>query len=191
MDNYTFLCLTPQEWEIVNGFANWFAAIGTIAAVVVALWLARRQDQPRVSLRAEVSSVWFEEGSEKNREYLSVYAVNVGDRPVTISHLSLRFGLFRKLWVGVPLPDQEVSSQFPTEITYGKEAKWFIPLKINNFKWCENVASFLADSYQSTPIRFASVYATTTTGKMFKAHSGSSVAAAFNKALKRNVGSEG
>lgn len=184
MTTGTFLGFTPQEWEIVNGFANWLAAIGTIAAVVVALWLARRQDQPRVTLQAEVSSVWFDKKSEKNREYLSVRAVCVGDRPVTILHLSLRFGLFRKLWVAVPMPDQELSSPFPTEITYGKEAKWFIPLETNDFKWRKNVANFLADAHQSTRIRFASVYAATTTGRMIKAHSGSSVAAAFNKALK-------
>ena len=190
MNNCTFLGLTPQEWEIVNGFANWLAAIGTIAAVVVALYLARRQDQPRVTLYAEVLSVWFAKGSEKNREYLSIRAVNVGDRPVTISHLSLRFGLFRKLWVGVPTPDQEVSSPFPTEITYGKEAAWLIPLEKSDFKWRESVANFLADSHRGIRIRFASVYATTTTGRMLKAHSGSSVAAAFYKVLK-NVGSKG
>lgn len=185
MNSSAFLGLLPQEWEIVNGFANWLSAIGTIAAVVVALWLARRQDQPRVAIQAEVSLVWFEKGSEKNREYLSVYAVNVGDRPVTISHLSLRFGLFRKLWVAVPLPDQELSNSFPTEITYGKEAKWFIPLERDGFKWCESAASFLADSYRRVPIRFASVYATSTTGRVFRAKSGSSVAAAFNKTLKK------
>jgi len=191
MTNCTFFSIfTLQEWEVVNGFANWLAAIGTISAVIVALWLARRQEHPRVTLHAEVSSVWFEKGSEKNREYLEVRAVNVGDRPVTISHLSLRFGLFRKLWVGVPIPDKEVSSPFPIEITYGKEATWLIPLEKDNFKWREDVAKFLADASRSTRIRFASVYATTTTGKIFKAHSGGSVAAAFNKVLK-NVGSEG
>lgn len=185
MNSSAFLGLMPQEWEIVNGFANWLSAIGTIAAVVVALWLARRQNQQRVAIKAEVSLVWFDKGSEKNREYLSVCAVNVGDRPVTISHLSLRFGFFRKLWVAVPLPDQEVSSSFPTEITYGREAKWFIPLERDGFKWCEGVAGFLADSYRSMPIRFASVYAISTTGRVFKASSGSSVATAFNKTLKK------
>ncbi len=179
-------CSTSPEYA----FASWLAAIGTISAVIVALWLAHRQEHPRVTLHAEVSPVWFEKGSEKNREYLLVRAVNVGSRPVTISHLSLRFGLFRKLWVSVPIPDKEVSSPFPIELTYGKEEKWLIPLEKDNFKWCEDVAKFIADSSRSTRIRFASVYATTTTGKILKASSGGSVAAAFNKVLK-NVGSEG
>jgi hypothetical protein len=98
MDNFAFLGLSLHEWEVVNGFANWLVAIGTIAAVVVALRLARKQDKPRVALRAEVSWGWFAKGSEKNREYLSVSAVNVGDRPMTVSHLSLRFGSLRKVW---------------------------------------------------------------------------------------------
>jgi hypothetical protein len=185
MDSSTFLGLMPQEWEIVNGFANWLSAIGTIAAVVIAFWLAHRQGQPRVSIQAEVSPVWFEKGSEKNREYLSVCVVNMADRPVTISHLSLRFGLFRKLWVGLPSPDQEVSSPFPIEITYGKEARWFIPLESEGFKWQEGVASFLSDSYKNWPIRFAAVYATTVTGRVFKARSDSSIAVSFSKALEK------
>ena len=189
MNICTFLGLTPQEWEIVNGFANWLAALGTIAAVVVALWLAYRQDKPRLILQADISLVWVEKGTEKNREYLSVRAINVGDKPVTITRLSIRFGLFRKLWVAMPIPDQAVSSPFPTEITYGQEAEWLIPLEKNHFKWCENVAKFLADSRHGTRIHFASVYATTTTGRMLRAQSGSSVASAFNKALK-NVDSK-
>lgn len=184
MNNHTVLGFTMQEWEIINIFANWFAAAGTIAAVVVALWLARRQDRPRVSLRAEISSVWFGKGSEKNREYLVIRAVNVGDRPVTISHLSIRFGFFQKIWVGVPLPDRETSSAFPAELSYGKEATWYIPLEHDDLKWQENISKFLAESFKIGRTRCASVFATTTTGLVIKANSGSSVATAFNKFSK-------
>lgn len=173
-----------QEWEVINSFSNWFSAIGTIAAVVVALCLARRQDKPRASLRAEISSVWFEKGSNKNREYLVIRAVNIGDRPVTISHLSIRFGFFRRVWVGVPLPDRETSSTFPTELSYGKEAIWYIPLERDDFKWQENISKFLGESFKNGRIRCASVFATTTTGLLIKANSGSSVATAFNKCSK-------
>lgn len=173
-----------QEWEVINSFANWFAAAGTIAAVFVALWLARRQDRPRISIQAEISSVWFEKGSEKNREYLVIRAVNIGDRLVTISHLSIRFGCFRKVWVAVPLPDQETSSSFPTELSYGKEANWYVPLQKDDFKWQENISRFLTESFKNSRIRCALVFATTTTGILIKANSGSSIAAAFNKCLK-------
>ena len=184
MNNHTLFGFTMQEWEIINSFANWFAATGTIAAVVVSLWLARRQDRPRVSLQAEISSVWFEKESDKNREYLMIRAANIGVRPVTISHLSIRFGCFRKVWVAVPLPDLETSSTFPTELSYGKEASWYVPLEKGEFKWQENISRFLAESFKNSRIRCAAVFATTTTGILIKANSSSSIKAAFNKCLK-------
>ena len=184
MSDPTIFGMSDHEWGVINGLANWFAAFGTIAVVVVSLWLARRQNRPRVNVRAEVSTVWFEKGSDKNREYLVVRAVNVGDRPVTITHLSLRFGLFRKLWVGIPLPDPDVSSSFPVELAYGKEASWYFPLETKNHKWREGVASFLGEAEHRVRVSFASVFATTATGETLKAQSGSGVAIAFSKAVE-------
>ena len=190
MSDPTIFGMSDHEWEVINGLANWFAAFGTIAAVVVSLWLARRQNRPRVNVRAEVSTVWFEKGSDKNREYLVVRAVNVGDRPVTITHLSLRFGLFRKLWVGIPLPDPDVSSPYPVELAYGKEASWYFSLETKNHKWRDGVASFLGNSENRARVSFVSVFATTATGETLKAQSGSSVAIAFSKAVE-NAKSKG
>ena len=40
MNDPVFLGLSKAHWELFNSFSTWLSAIGTIAAVVVSLWLA-------------------------------------------------------------------------------------------------------------------------------------------------------
>ena len=50
MPEPTFLGVAKSTWDIVNGFANWLAAIGSIAAAVVALYIANRSARPTARL---------------------------------------------------------------------------------------------------------------------------------------------
>ncbi len=43
---------TQDTWEFINSFADWFSAVGTFAAVIVALLLAMRDR----TIRLEVSA---------------------------------------------------------------------------------------------------------------------------------------
>ncbi len=183
MNDSTIFGVSPQKWEIINGFANWLSAIGTLAAVLVTLWLVRRQDRPRLKVFASVSSVWFAKNSPKNRKYLIITAVNIADRPASIRYLSLKFGLLRKEGVEAP-PDPEISSSLPTEITYGQEAKWYIPLETNDRKWLNEVADYLMSQRPRVRVGVVSVYAQTTVGYKIKAKTGGSVARAFKNACK-------
>ena len=185
MSDCTFLGLSPQEWEIINGFANWLAAIGTIAAVVVSLWLARRQDKPRGNIWADVSPVYFSKNSPNNRTYLIVKAVNVGDRPITVTHLSLSFGLFKKVYVAIPKACPEISALLPVELPYGKEVEWYIPLETEQFKWVDNVAKHIIESHPRVHVRAVRVHAYTASGHVLESKPDVSVASAFEQACER------
>lgn len=42
----TLFGVSKSLWDIINGFANWFAAAGSFAAAAVALYLANRAARP-------------------------------------------------------------------------------------------------------------------------------------------------
>lgn len=73
-----------ESWRFINTFAPWLSALGTITAVVVSLWLARRQG---IRLRASVGV--FKELVGPNPGSRSVLAsvTNCGVRPVRISNI--------------------------------------------------------------------------------------------------------
>jgi hypothetical protein len=64
--------------------ATWLTAIGTVGAVIVALWLARRSDSERLVL-----------GSNLTDRQLEIYVVNTSDRPIHVRDADLHVGRWR------------------------------------------------------------------------------------------------
>lgn len=64
--------------------ANWLTALGTVGAVIVALWLARRSDAERLIF-----------GSNLTDRMLEIYVVNASDRPIHLRDGDFELGRFR------------------------------------------------------------------------------------------------
>src|SRR5687767_10569101 len=89
-DAYEFLGLTGSQWAFINTFAPWLSALGTLCAVTVSLWLARRASTPRA--RAAVGIVYIFNTPMGTQELLSFSLVNRGDRPITVSSIGWEYG---------------------------------------------------------------------------------------------------
>lgn len=61
--------MTRETWQFINAAAAWFSALATFAAVVVALYLARKGNRIELEVRAGLRKVAFLGGPHK----LSVY----------------------------------------------------------------------------------------------------------------------
>ena len=87
--------MVTSSWEIANTLAQAVAAFGTLAAVIVSLWLARRQGAPRVKVR---NGVMIQLGGAQpmRSEYFQVAATNTGHRDVVVNGIGWRVGRFRK-----------------------------------------------------------------------------------------------
>jgi ABC-type Fe3+ transport system permease subunit len=48
-----------ETWRFINTFADWLAALGTVGAVVVALYLARKGNRIELEVRAGLRKVAF------------------------------------------------------------------------------------------------------------------------------------
>src|SRR5688572_29955936 len=83
-------------WQFINTFADWFAAAGTIAAVIVAIYLARRDKTVRLSINAGVRLIVTPGVKGPHPEYLSITAVNIGHREAQITNIGWHVGLFKR-----------------------------------------------------------------------------------------------
>ncbi len=127
------------QWELINSFANWFAAIGSIAAAATALYIANRSARPtaRVSVGHRIL---LGSGIKKPYPEFAVFRiVNTGDRPIRVSQIGWRTGLFRKRFA-IQMYEPTQSSPLPVELSHGQEASWMVPLRDREVHWIDRFA---------------------------------------------------
>lgn len=121
------------NWTLINSFAPWFSAVGTISAVIVALYLSRK-DRPKLKVKADIQILISNEIKDRPR-YLTIEIVNIGVRPIKVVSVGWTIGLFKKQsYIQILTKDNTdilanlYSSNLPIKLNEGDEAKWLIPL---------------------------------------------------------------
>ena len=128
--------LSREDWEFINTFAGWFSAIGTLIAVIVALYIANRSIRHKVRAWAG-HRISIGPGSNEPYPELIVFGiVNKGERPLVISHIGWKVGLFKKRHA-IQRYDESMSSKLPIKLEHGEEANWYIPLNARDEPWLE------------------------------------------------------
>lgn len=151
MPEPSFLGLSKSHWDLFNGFANWFAAIGSIAAAAVALCLANRSAKPSAKVLVGHRIIVGPSSTKPYPEFAEFRIVNTGDRPIRVIQLGWRAGLFRKRYA-VQMYEAAQSSPLPVELSHGQEARWFIPLSVHEEPWPEYFAKTMLVPYYRTAI---------------------------------------
>jgi hypothetical protein len=127
------------QWELFNSFANWFAALGSIAAAATALYIATRSARPRA--RVSVGHrILVGPGSKKPYpEFVEFRIVNTGDRPIRVSQIGWRTGLLPKRFA-IQTYEPTQSSPLPVELSHGQAASWMVPLSGQEEPWIDYFA---------------------------------------------------
>jgi hypothetical protein len=120
---------TKETWLFINTFADWFSAVGTIAAVITSLYLARAQERVKLRLYSGHRLLLATGRPDLRSEYVLVSVTNLGHRAVTITGIGWKSGIFRKKYGVQTTSSDGLSSTIPIQIADGHEAKWFIPLR--------------------------------------------------------------
>ena len=137
-----------ETWRFINSFAPWLSALGTSAAVIVSLYLARRG--ARLSVRISANIVKLTEPDSP--EYLRIAVVNRGFRDVPVAGIVWkRWLLGKQVWVVLP-PDDAHSTKLPKRLQYGEEAQFFFPT--NTFR---NAAGALLKTLKQSTLSSLSV----------------------------------
>jgi hypothetical protein len=131
---------TKDQWDVINVLGTWMSAFGSIAAAIVALYLANRSGAQRA--KATVTTIIvFTPRSElfanhkEVEHFLRFEIVNRGDRPVRIVSLGWRAGFFRKSQCVQMIPEVAGNSSLPVNLEHGESARWLIPLKDSPESW--------------------------------------------------------
>lgn len=138
-----------ETWRFINTFAPWLSALGTTAAVIMSLYLARRSTRPK--LRVSMSIMFgFLPGTSIKKEYLLIAAVNAGFRDVTVKGLAWRI---RRPWprTFIVIPPGNQSKNLPAKLTYGDETSFLFP--VDDFP--EQAAPLLAELRKRRWLSFA------------------------------------
>jgi hypothetical protein len=106
--------------------ADWVSGLGTIFAVVVALYLSKEGQRIRLTGRAGIS---FLVGNGMPAQKIFAFSVtNVGARTTIVTNIGMRVGFFKKQYAIIPHGFSINSSPVPCQLADGESAYWHIPL---------------------------------------------------------------
>ena len=153
--------MSPDEtMQLWTALGTWFAAVGTISATVVALWLARRAE--RVKLKASVGIRWvIDTPPDKPREILECQVTNLGERPVTVTETGWFFGKKESWPYAIQLLGPSSPDKYPKRLEHGETA-WFWIDFAESPNWKED---FVTDMQGDTSLECLRAYIATSVGR--------------------------
>ncbi len=145
--------MAKETWQFVNTFAPWLSALGTIAAVITALYLARRADKIRLQLRVGIRMIAVRGGvGDHGKEYVWVIWKPVPWR---------KSGL---IWIA---PENQYSSKFPTTIDDGESANYVLPVEEFRERFGDRAREFFAGFAGGIRLKTLRFCVSTSTGDTF------------------------
>jgi hypothetical protein len=155
-------------WEFINSFADWFSAVGTIAAVIAALSLARQDRRVRLRVNAGSRVMVSQNPTSTPSDQLLIGITNIGHREAQISNIGWKVGIFKKKF-SIQTPSFDAySSSIPSRLRDGEEARFLIPLD-DEIDWLGNFVQQFLKPYPKVLVHFVWVQAHTSVGKTFEA----------------------
>jgi hypothetical protein len=133
MDTYTV-----DYWRFVNSFAPWLSAIGTLSAVIVAIYLARRDKFVRLKCVAGIRMLMGPD-FPNHPELISISITNIGMRKAKIDGLSMKIGVIKPIFLElIPPRDDRSSSPLPVVLGDGDRASYHFALDLFSDVKAEN-----------------------------------------------------
>jgi len=111
---------TEINW---GSIADWVSGIGSLSAVIAALYLSKAN--MRVRLYGTCGHrIVFEHGKDAQHHLISIFVTNIGARSTVISNISLRFGLIKKKYGIIKILEGEFTQPIPKTLVDGEQGHW-------------------------------------------------------------------
>lgn len=114
-----------QQIQIWVAVGTWVAGLATLAAVIVALRLAKKVEKVRLKVRVGLRELFMGDGSPP-QEHLAISVTNLGERAVTINSVGWAVGKGKHRKFAMQPEAAAYSAHYPIELTYGKEANFMV-----------------------------------------------------------------
>src|SRR5438552_2052649 len=85
-----------DTWAALSAIASILAALGTLAAVIVALRLARRDYTPRLSITNAIMQTTDRVIDDKPLQLVTICGTNLGRTTITVKGIFWTFGWIRR-----------------------------------------------------------------------------------------------
>jgi hypothetical protein len=119
-----------------GSIADWASGIGSLSAVITALYLSRSAQ--RIKLHGLCGHRVVVEQGQKSQSLISIIVTNTGMRTTNIKSIGLRFGLFQKRYAILKLQKDKFMDPIPRPLGDGEQAHWGIPLDEKQ-KWIDDL----------------------------------------------------
>ncbi|HSH98896.1 MAG: hypothetical protein ACAH07_06105 [Methylophilaceae bacterium] len=116
-----------QQIQIWNAAGTWLAAIGTLAAVIFALYTSKKAVNQDLDIRIGIRSIvgGFE---SSDAEFVSFQVTNKGLNTVTINNLGWKAGRGKKKLLCIQMIDRQLANSIPKELAHGQTASFMFSL---------------------------------------------------------------
>jgi hypothetical protein len=114
-----------QKIQIWVAVGTWVAGLATLAAVIVALRLAKQVEKVKLKVYAGLRELVMGDGSPF-QDHLCINVTNLGERPVTIHSAGWAVGKGKHRRFAIQTVAAVYTTQYPVELAYGKEAKFMV-----------------------------------------------------------------
>lgn len=81
----------------LGSIADWISSIGTLCAVMVALYLANRERKPRAKVTSSFLHLIYDSGPEKEPSAVVANIVNIGLVPIHLKECAIRVGKNKRM----------------------------------------------------------------------------------------------
>jgi len=187
MSDPTLFGISKSFWELINSFAGWFSATGSLVTAGIALYIANRAAKPTAKVSVGHRLIIGPGVSQPYPAFAQFKIVNTGDRPIRVVQIGWRAGLFKKSFA-VQMYDETHSSRLPIELSHGQEAVWMVPLEMPDEPWAEQFAKkMLLPHYRSALWSLRGQFFTSI-GQEFKAKPGASLIKHIKEACLKLTG---
>lgn len=155
------------EWGSV---ADWVSGLGSLAAVVTALWLARSSQKIRLDASAGLRLI-LEKG-RPDIEVLAFKATNLSVRTTTITTVIMCIGKGKKAKNAiVNIFPSDMADRLPITLADGETARWHVPIGPEN-DWLVRLTSrFVGGPADVNALRFG--FSTSNGGEIYAPLEGS------------------
>lgn len=151
--------LDPIAKEWIELLFNALTSLGTLAAVIVALYLARREGKDRIRARVgERAILGHPKQPNDPLPVINAEVTNISLHAVTITSLGWTIRVFRKQhFVQVPDWTDPLTFKLPTKLEYGERAHYNLPRE-EFFKNADLICKHISTAIPSLSARFIFLY---------------------------------
>ena len=114
--------ISPETKQVIDISLNALSVIGTLAAVIVALYLSGQDRKERIRAKSGIR-VMGRAGDPESSTIVMISATNLPHRPITVAGIGWRVGIIKKQsFVQIPDFTHPMSHSLPKKIEYGDTA---------------------------------------------------------------------